>query len=99
MNEKHQFIGYLGNPVGTDKDPVEYRGFLIYERILIERVTSPHYIPRNGFQYRETVVNSTIWAVVKDGKEISQLAGPNGAKRTIDAHLSGENTFNKLAVV
>jgi len=95
--QKHNFIGYSGEPVGTDKDPVEYRGFLIYERILVERTTSPHYIPRTSkTYYRESVITGTIWAVVKDGREISQLAGPNGAKRAIDVHLSGENTFNKL---
>jgi hypothetical protein len=68
MGHKYNFIGYTGDSVGTDKDPVEYKGFLVYERYLNEY---------GG-------IGGWIWAVVKDGKEISQLAGPNGAKRAID---------------
>jgi len=95
MNYKHEFIGYTGNPVGTDNDPVEYRGFLIYERILTESTPSgwDKIGRRTYYSY-----SGTIFAVVKDGKELSQLAGPNGAKRAIDKHLSGEDVFKKLAL-
>ncbi len=92
MENKHNFIGFTGDQVGTDKDPVAYRGFLIYERYLREYGVGSW----NGSRREQMVFGDWIWAVVKDGKEVSQLAGPNGARKAIDDHLSGENKFTKM---
>jgi hypothetical protein len=55
----------------TDAKPMEYRGYLIYNRVPGK--------PGCG-----------VWDVVKDGVCVSQLAGPNGARRAIDELLDGE---------
>lgn len=96
MTNKHNFIGYTGKEVGTDKDPVAYKGFLIYERYLREDSYSGW--SDSGRRLFQSF-GGWIWAVVKDGKEVSQLAGPNGARRAIDNHLSGENKFKQLIEV
>ncbi len=94
MENKHNFIGFTGDQVGTDKDPVAYKGFLIYERYL--REYGNYYGWNSMGQRQRDCVGGWIWAVVKDGKEVSQLAGPNGARKAIDDHLSGENKFTKM---
>lgn len=60
----------------TDVKPVEYRGFLIFQRI-----------------------EGHVWDVVKDGVCQSQLAGPNGARRYIDARLATETPDNRCTLV
>jgi len=60
----------------TDVKPVEYRGFLIYQR-----------------------VEGQVWDVVKDGVCQSQLAGPDGARRYIDARIDGPAIDSRCVLV
>ena len=57
-----------------ESDPVEYRGYLIFHRI-----NSTASIKSGGH----------VFDIVRDGVCLSQMAGPNGARRKIDLIIKG----------